>query len=226
MIETSSNQFVSKSWLLLIVAAMLVYLASLSFSPYSIKPLVKALPIWCLIVVAARCCNSKAKTLLMLALAFSSLGDVFLATSYQLSFMLGLGSFFIAHVFYCIVFYRGLTQTTPFSLGSINKPLSALLIVYASIIGAIILPHTGELFVAVVFYFVVLTTMGIFAFSSSNFFIRFGALSFVVSDTILAFETFLQPPAYSEYLIMTTYYTAQLLLSLGIISNSAKSETG
>jgi uncharacterized membrane protein YhhN len=150
---------------------------------------------------------------LYLALLFSFGGDVFLMFSGTNYFLLGLSSFLIAHVFYIVLFVP-------------QAKFSFLIIAAFGVITAgyltFLYPHIAADFrPAVIGYCTVITLMGIVAASrkkSSNYvYILVGAILFIISDSLIAFNKFYAPLPYNAFFVMTTYGAAQLLILEGWI---------
>lgn len=100
-----------------------------------------------------------------------------------------------------------------------------LLSVYASIVLYLIFPNVGDLLPYVIVYMVVLLLLVLMAFLrkpyTNNLSYRlflFGALSFMVSDSLLALNKFYQSFKMAAVAIMFTYALAQLLIILGGIA--------
>lgn len=146
-----------------------------------------------------------------LALLFSWAGDVGIASPGDLSFLVALVFFLIAHLFYIILFMRKL-RIRPMSIWSL-----AYLVWWVAFL-AILAPHIGSLLIPVAVYGLVLGAMGALALSGNRF-IAFGGLLFVVSDSILALNKFL--PGFElwqvDFFIMLSYIAAQGLIVLGIV---------
>ena len=146
-----------------------------------------------------------------LALLFSWAGDVGIASPGELSFLVALGFFLIAHVFYIVLFLRKLRMRR-FSLWSL------IYLAWWVALLAILLPHIGSLLIPVAIYGLVLGGMGAVAVTCNRYIALGGAL-FVVSDTILALNKFL--PGFElwqvHFFIMLSYLAAQGFIALGII---------
>lgn len=162
----------------------------------------------------------KMRILVLLALAFSLMGDIFLmfvdqSTNY---FMFGLLSFFLAHLFYCLVFFRDRHPKTSPSV------LIIVLTLYAFGLFYLLKDNLGDLLVPVIFYILVILIMVITAFlrqkkvSQKSFNLVFiGAILFVISDSILALNKFYMPLQFSSISIMLTYGLAQFLIVSGLL---------
>ncbi len=164
--------------------------------------------------------HSSLKRWIVLALAFSWLGDVLLMFESMNSsfFILGLVAFLIAHLFY-IMFYAGVLRSE--NLKKNYWLFIPVLIYYVGLI-YILSPHLGEMKLPVRIYGVVISYMLIQALQvariknkSAAAFMIIGAILFIASDSILAINKFYNPFEYAGIAIMITYGIAQLLITIG-----------
>jgi uncharacterized membrane protein YhhN len=157
------------------------------------------------------------------ALALSSLGDFLLGVrrlgslDAESLFLLGLGSFLLAHVVYIAMFrkYRLSVWWKPGPVRLLG--VLTIVVVLGSMLG--ILRHSlGPLLLPVVVYSLVLSGMGISAMLADlgTPLAGIGSLLFIVSDAMIALSKFHGPFAGSGPLIWITYYAAQLLILLGV----------
>ncbi|WP_345763244.1 lysoplasmalogenase [Diaminobutyricibacter sp. McL0608] len=157
--------------------------------------------------------------LLLLAIGLSWLGDLALMVPGDLWFVVGLGSFLLAHVAYLVLFLR---------VGGLGRP-RAWSIVYAVwfvVFLAVLIPGLGSLVVPVVLYGLVLGSMATAATRVSGW-VAAGAAVFVVSDTILALSRFLPGlviPAH-DTLTMLTYCVGQGVIAAGVLAVLARTST-
>ncbi|KAF2517934.1 lysoplasmalogenase [Flavobacterium foetidum] len=170
------------------------------------------------------------KNNLIAALFFSWLGDVILLFTDlgETYFILGLVFFLIAHIIYCVLFNQQIKSSKKrnkniFILGSI------LIAVYLIGMVSFLLPYLGSLEMPVIVYASVISTMLLFAFNglliwekSGNWQVFLGALSFVISDSILAVNKFYHPIERSSFFIMLSYLMAQYLIVIGILKLNSK----
>ncbi|MBX2962021.1 MAG: lysoplasmalogenase [Cyclobacteriaceae bacterium] len=172
--------------------------------------------------------------LLMAALVFSWVGDVLLMKPGELFFMLGLVSFLIAHVFYIFVFKQFRNDDATSSLQGLQRIRFAFpIVLYGTGLVVVLYPALGELAVPVLIYASVLTLMvlnALFRFgrtSSASFAYVFGgAILFMISDSLLAVNKFLEPIKLAGFWIMLTYSGAQLLIVTGLIKHDFWSARG
>lgn len=170
------------------------------------------------------------RNILLSALLFSWIGDVILlfADIAEIYFILGLLSFLIAHLSYCVLFNKQIIGEI-----QINKILfavgSLLIAFYLTAMILVLIPRLGELKIPVIIYAAVISTMLLFAFNGyliwkkpGALYIFLGAVAFVASDSILAFDKFYAPIQKSSFFIMLTYLVAQYLIVVGIIKLNTK----
>ena len=171
-----------------------------------LKPLLMPILIW---IAYQKTIKDK---YLYLALIFSLLGDVFLMFSGENYFILGLGSFLTAHVFYILLYKKQFQfswiKTLPFLLST----LTYFLFIKGSI--------PSDLMIPVLAYCLVITTMGIFAagrVTSDNSYkmVLLGSILFIISDSLIAFNKFVSPLDFSSLWVMSTYGLAQFLIVIG-----------
>jgi uncharacterized membrane protein YhhN len=150
--------------------------------------------------------------LLIMAIVFSWGGDAALTIPGAWWFIVGLGSFLLAHVAYIVLFLR---------LPSVGRRLSAWSLVYVAWYAgflALLAPHLGGLFVPVAVYGAVLGAMAALAAARGGVIAVGGAL-FVVSDSVLALGRFL--PGYEfalhDLTVMASYLAAQGLIAWGAV---------
>ena len=172
-----------------------------------------------LIVAAFISTNFKNKIILVVALVFSWIGDTLLLFVFKdaIYFILGLIAFLTAHIFYIVLFAKELKKVN----AKIEWRKRGLLIIFIYLIALllVLIPHLGSLTIPVIIYAVVISTMLYMAYLLSfhwhkpaSIYLFTGAISFILSDSILAFNKFYQPVPLSGLLIMVTYLYAQWAL--------------
>ena len=156
------------------------------------------------------------RVLVLCAWAASIAGDAFLAWSGF--FIQGLASFLTAHVLYCILFVKSGPRASNVAaaapLGLFGAVMATWLIASGGVAGGLVAP--------VMVYLSVILAMAMIAASRykaeptlENRTVLFGALFFVVSDSLLAINKFVLPLPYSGVLVLGTYYSAQECILLG-----------
>ncbi|MFH6964933.1 lysoplasmalogenase [Flavobacterium plurextorum] len=174
--------------------------------------------------------NFPTKNILLTALLFSWIGDVILLFSdiSEIYFILGLVSFLISHIVYCVLFNR--QNKRNLKKNSIAIGIGSILIA-CYLIGmlSVLLPSLGDLKIPVIVYASVISIMLLFAYNGllswnepGNKLVFSGAVVFVISDSILAINKFYNPIEKSSFFIMLTYLVAQYLIVIGILKLNPK----
>ena len=192
-------------------AAAISYLAMLPLSGYDAQPAHKALPIFILLIWLWRQPVAR-KPLVLAAIGFSSLGDIFLALTFSFNFQAGLLAFAFAQLCYAVFFF-----SSPNWARAKRLPV-ALIVVTFCLVGGVVVPTTGELMWLVLFYTstLMLMTCGSVVWTNGVAQTAIGAGVFVLSDSLIAINKFVMPLPYESFLIMVTYYLAQYLIVTGI----------
>ena len=190
-----------------------------SFEAFS-KPLLIPILIT-FVLIQTKDVKNSIKWLLIGALFFSWIGDVALLfdKEYPILFMVGLGGFFIAHLQYIILFSRSASKIEWNKKGV--PIIIFLLILYTSYLLYVLWPFLNDLKIPVFAYSIVLMLMGISAVIAyrqyGRAWIIFGAILFIVSDSILAINKFYEPVTFGRVLIMFTYTAAQFSIVFGMM---------
>ena len=198
-----------------------VYVVLRSINIEGIIPvIIKVIPILTLFKFAGEISNDKHRTdkiLLMLALLFSLIGDAVLSLKASW-FVFGLGAFLIAHLFYIPLFYRYMK----FQFSKMALPVAV--IIYAVIMGWILKGINPKLLAPVYAYLAIISVMVITSVFNrfNNKMLIIGTLLFMFSDSLIAINKFLSPVPWSGFLIMTTYYAAQFIITNTVVQELRK----
>jgi uncharacterized membrane protein YhhN len=174
--------------------------------------------------------NFSTKKILLIALFFSWVGDVILLFSEQgeLYFIFGLVAFLISHITYILLFTKQLNSRNIKNISVFWMGIGCILL-YFSILIFTLFPKLGALKIPVLIYALTITTMLYFAFKGSlkwtkkiGNLVLLGAIFFVSSDSILAFDKFYNPIPFNSFLIMSTYIIAQYYIVNGILKLNQK----
>ena len=169
------------------------------------------LPVLILIYISgAKSEKTQLAPFFLAGLVLSFFGDLFLLFNW--GFLPGLGSFLLAHLFYIISFKKK-KQT------HISEFWPVILSLYASILLFFLFPYLKEMKIPVIIYAVVIAAMMYNALKTHNRNLIIGALLFLISDTLLSINLFLQPLMILNLLVMITYIAAQWFLVKGMISD-------
>jgi uncharacterized membrane protein YhhN len=147
---------------------------------------------------------------LLVAFAFSWLGDLLLLSSEQKAFLAGLGSFLLAHVAFAVAFLVWGVDRKAIVVAA------AVLAVVAVFLGRWLLPHVSAgMKVPVIAYMTALCTMVALAAgaawsSPESRFLLPAAIAFFISDISVARGQFVSPGLSNQVWGLPLYYAAQL----------------
>lgn len=159
------------------------------------------------------------KKIMLMALFFSFLGDMFLLfeKSNPFFFIAGLASFLITHICYIIFFLRINQETV--SLLKKWPLLMPLVLAYGVCLIWLLFPQLNDLKFPVIIYGLTICIMLLCSLhiyfsvnKPSNKLYVLGAALFVFSDSVLAINKFYHPFALAAILLMLCYCAAQYLI--------------
>ena len=184
MLTKTEKTFTIIFMLLLVAELICGSVESLSQWHYMTKPSLLISLIF-YFLIQSKVTITKTRILILLALIFSLMGDSFLmfvdqSPSY---FMLGLASFFMAHVFYCLIFFRDRNPKT--------NPIGLIigLIVYAFGLFYLLKNNLGDLLIPVVFYILAILMMAITAFLRQKKCLKKVLFSYLLVLSCSSFQT-------------------------------------
>jgi uncharacterized membrane protein YhhN len=209
------------------------FIAALFFVPFFfLVPnwMTKVVPIYCLVLACLfHYPRSKHSLWIAFGLFLSSFGDFLLewVTEFKAEhyFIPGLIFFLLAHL--CYIFGMSLKKIDT----STYFWIPVLAVYYGVIMSKLIPKVENDLKVPIAVYGVVICSMAFFAInrllssavsmtSSSLGFV--GSLFFMASDTILSFDKFYSQIPSANFLIMVTYYLAQILIASSVLVTEVK----
>lgn len=196
------------------ISATAVYLALTVFFflpfdiPHKITPCVSAL-----FIASLWLCPWQ----ISLALLFSALGDHFGSCG---NFLAQMGFFALGHIWFIVYFIsRYFKKVEPDrKLTGKAKGYLAMVIFCATVLLCVvffrIVPFVppGVLTIGVSIYAILICTMLVSAMLQRSSLFALGAILFVFSDFILAWNKFVEPVPYRHYLVLVPYFLAQWLL--------------
>ncbi|MGK0465209.1 lysoplasmalogenase [Clostridium sp.] len=162
--------------------------------------------------------------LIVIALVFAFMGDVFLMWSERKNnFLLGLGAFLIGHICYVLLFLQG-----NYFVKNLPAWFYLIIIIYTIYAIAImkkLTKYLGDMVIPTCIYMVVILSMSftslarIFVMGMSiSFLLPFiGSLLFLCSDSMLAFYTFKGKFKNGNIYIMLSYVVAEVLIVSGYL---------
>lgn len=164
--------------------------------------------------LASQKSNQPKQNLFIAGLILSWFGDVFLL--FDWGFIAGLGSFLFAHICYIFCLKRFSVCNALWSVPLIS--------IYVFSFLTFLFPHLGDMKIPVVLYALCISGMLYFSLKTKQILLIIGAVFFVISDSVLAINLFVNPSKILGFLVMFTYVLAQTFLAFGFLS-SKKSTT-
>lgn len=168
-----------------------------------------------LLVLQLGATSSAYGRLILAALVFSWLGDVFLLSKQNRFFLTGIASFLLAHIVFSIAF-----ASLPLNGTALIAGLAGM-----SCVGILVLKwlwhHLPDFYrLAVSAYVAAIIAMCGFAVAvsaaSGNWLLATGALTFAASDISVARDRFVSPGFINRAWGLPLYYAAQILLALSV----------
>ena len=204
-----------RTWLYIFAIFAVLFIAMLPFEPYPGNFAIKAIPALSLAGLSFIAISGSRGKLLFVALLFCAAADIALELAEGKYFVAGLGLFLVAHIFFIITFSRD------FRFQTAKMPIIVLFIVYSGMMAFIMTPSLKEMAIPVYVYMTALTLVGIFATlrAAKNDFTLYGAIAFIVSDSVLAVNKFMMPVAGANFIIMITYYLSLFLIVYGFLKD-------
>lgn len=184
---------------------------NLKLQEYIFKPLTTSL----IIFLAFFSNSGDYKKFIILGLIFSLFGDIFIMLS-ENKFVFGLISFLIAHIIYIYAFSIKNNFILPMYL-------SIPFVIYGLVMYLYLYKNLKELKIPVFVYISIILVMGISAFNlwyikdnNLSLLAFIGSLLFIISDSVLAIDKFKKKMYFAQLILLTTYYTSQILIALSI----------
>ncbi len=142
---------------------------------------------------------------LIVALACCLVGDIFLMLPGNY-FVAGLSAFLLGHVAYNLTFTAGLTERLLWAAAVVVLTLPATMRIVRALV------EDRLLAAGVVAYMGVICLMAGSAIASGSLAAAIGALLFIASDTLIAWDMFVKKVPRAHLWVMVSYHVAQLLL--------------
>lgn len=195
-----------------------IYIFFIPSDPVGFKIFMKLIPMALIILFALTTRTQFSRTykqIVVMGLIVSMIADGVLYW-----FMIGLVTFFIAHIFYIVAFRHIARKPMPI--------WAAIVLIFYGIGMAVWLAGsqftTGQtvLGIAIIAYICAITTMGWMAIRTGLPLAIIGALLFIFSDSILAIDRFVYTIPFRDALVMISYYAAQVFIAASIGSRVVK----
>ncbi len=204
--------------ILLIILSGLLHITGQYLNIASLKYIFKPLTTALIILLAFQLDSGNYtiyKILILTGLLFSLIGDVFLMLPKD-RFIAGLVSFLVAHLLFIGAMVSDLG---PFYAWIPFIPIAVYMIIFLWIL----LPKTGKMTIPVLVYALVIMLFlwqaagrAWYLAGDSSSYAFIGAVLFVISDSVLAYNKFVKSFKLAELLIMLSYWSALVLLALSI----------
>jgi uncharacterized membrane protein YhhN len=155
---------------------------------------------------------------LLAALVLSLAGDVALLSDSEGRFVLGLGSFLLAHVAFVVAFVHAGMPRGDFALVGLALVAGLALVVARRVVPAAAREGGRPLAGAVTAYVAVIGAMVVAAWATGRPLVALGASVFMVSDAVLALDRFVRPRRFGSLAVMVTYHLGQVLIVVGLLA--------
>jgi len=163
--------------------------------------------------------------LILGGLFFSLLGDVFLIFQENGDYFLyGIGAFMLAHVCYIFAFNKTYLENHEIRLLKRFGWITMVIVAYGYFFFNTIKDFLHDMIGPVLVYTMVISVMIMIALNrfkkvndASFYWIAFGAFSFLLSDSLIAWNKFVRDLDYAHFMIMATYGVAQYGIARGAI---------
>ncbi len=206
------NALAPQPWLWLSLVCGTLYFVTQSWQPFTGSIALKALSIAPLALLAFQAKHR----LLGVALCFATLGDVLLDWPRNY-FVPGLCAFLVTQLLYAVLFARDWQR--PFQLTGFKGAACLGVLAFSIVLTTWMLPHLGKLTIPVIVYISALTLMVQSALLAQfkTKWIVWGAVLFMLSDSLIGVNRFKMAVPLREYLVWATYYLGQCGIVLGYL---------
>ncbi|WP_313214027.1 lysoplasmalogenase [Soonwooa sp.] len=159
--------------------------------------------------LASQKSNQPKQNLFIAGLILSWFGDVFLL--FDWGFIAGLGSFLAAHICYIFCLKKFSVSNALWSL--------PFILIYLFTFLTFLFPHLGDMKIPVILYALCISGMLYFSLKTKQILLIIGAVFFVISDSVLAINLFVNQSKVLGFLVMFTYVLAQTFLTFGFLKS-------
>jgi uncharacterized membrane protein YhhN len=222
----TDKKYLPKTFLFIFLLVSLIDIIAILNNSSLWQTIAKPLIIPALLAYYITSSKSKNKVYIV-ALIFSFAGDVLLLDKSNL-FLFGIGAFLITQVLYVYLFSRGLGNSS-----RANKILAGIpFLVYFIVLVTVLKPGLQDFFIPVLVYGLAISLFGTVALL--NYLIKrdvislrlfAGAVLFILSDSLIAFNKFHHERSSYPVIIMITYIVAQSLIATYILKSEKNTST-
>ena len=195
-----------------------LFIAVMPMFPFAYSYIAKTIPIALLVALTAISSRRTIAVSFTLGFVFSAAGDITLELDRARYFIHGMAFFACAHIAYLSGFVR---------MRKLDLPGLVLTITaggYVAYIASLIFANLGHLTIPVFMYMIIIFAMVASASFSGPLrpLALVGALLFTLSDSLIAYDKFVQHFASARTAIMATYYLGQLCIALGVMDAASR----
>jgi|TARA_B100002003_G_C13922647_1_gene448557 uncharacterized membrane protein YhhN len=224
MDNSKQSGSLGKALLLLSVLFAIAFWVSIYFQPVPGSPVLKWFPVGLLSLYMFLGPKSKQRWALALGLFFHSVGDVILDFKQENLFLVAVGGFLIGHLCYIVMLLPDVRRGVEWTKGKVGFLLGIL--GYAVLIGWILLPKLAPgMIPPLAVYMVAIAAMVVLTVLPGyrGKWITVGALLYMGSDTLIAYNQFVSHVPGSHYITWPAYYGGQALIMIGFLREKSLS---
>lgn len=197
------------TWLILAILGAATYLYGVSTHAIMLCLLTKPVPVLALLGWLHSGPVSPYRRWISIGLGFSLLGDILLAWPQDL-FVFGLGAFLFAHLAYLKAYLVDCRRpAVPALILALLAGGSLLSVMASQGLGDLLVPVSVYALAISAMLWRALARLGSSVVKRSAWLAAAGALAFVVSDSLIGIDRFVQPFAAAPYLIILSYWLGQ-----------------
>jgi uncharacterized membrane protein YhhN len=213
-----------KALLILSVLFAVAFWVAIYFRPVPGSPILKWFPVGLLSLYMFLGPKSKQGWALAFALFFHSVGDVILDLRQENLFLVAVGGFLIGHLCYIAMLLPDVRAGVEWTKGKIGFLVGIL--AYTGLVAWILLPRLAPgMIPPLVVYMIAIGAMVVLTVLPGyrGKWITAGALLYMGSDSLIAYNQFVSHVPGSHYITWPTYYAGQALIMIGFLREKSLS---
>ena len=210
------------TWLILAILGAATYLYGVSTHAIMLCLLTKPVPVLALLGWLHSEPVSPYRRWISIGLGFSLLGDILLAWPQDL-FVFGLGAFLFAHLAYLKAYLVDCRRpAVPALILALLAGGSLLSVMASQGLGDLLVPVSVYALAISAMLWRALARLGSGVPKHSAWLAAAGALAFVVSDSLIGIDRFVQPFSAAPYLIILSYWLGQWGIAASVFSQGKR----
>lgn len=225
MDNSKQSGSLGKALLILSVLFAVAFWVTIYFQPVPGSPALKWFPVGLLSLYMFLGPKSNQRWALAFGLFFHSVGDVILDLRQDNLFLVAVGGFLIGHLCYIAMLLPDVRRGVKWTMGKVGFLLGIL--GYTALIGWILLPKLEPpgMIPPLVVYMVAIAAMVVLTVLPGyrGKWITAGALLYMGSDTLIAYNQFVSQVPGSQYITWPAYYGGQALIMMGFLREKSLS---